>query len=197
MRNKLPLIKALLRRSRRLWNHAVSYLQYYRYDPSKPSKAEFLKLDLDEQQAWIEANVPDDEVNLYGANYLGCSYELDEGTLEEYIENRYDYGVSGIISSQLPNLTEERLEAIDDRADLTLEEVEALKSGIAENDFFGWQIHSGQYIKVRFGAVYALYRGEDIGQGGAIFKLEAAFRSKSIAMLALADKPMIALEQAF
>lgn len=175
----------------------MSYLQYYRYDPSKPSKAEFLKLDLDDQQAWIEANVPDDEINLYGTNYLGCSYELDEGTLEEYIENRDDYGVSGIISSQLPHLTEERLEAIDDGADLTLEEVEALKSGIAANDFFGWEIHSGQYIKVRFGAVYALYIGEDIGQGGAIFKLEAVFRSKSIAMLALADKPRMALEQAF
>jgi hypothetical protein len=45
--------------------------------------------------------------------------------------------------------------------------------GIAENDFDGWQTHSGQYVKVRFGAVYALYLGEDIGQGGVSLKFEA------------------------
>ena len=78
----------------------------------------------------------------------------------------------------------ERLEKIDDGANLTLEEVEALKVGIAENDFDGWQTHSGQYVKVRFGAVYALYLGEDIGQGGVSFELEAVFRSKSQTMLA-------------
>ena len=59
-------------------------------------------------------------------------------------------------------MTKERLEKIDDGADLTLEEVEALKVGVAENDFDGWQPHSGQYVKVRFGAVYNLYLCEDI-----------------------------------
>ena len=194
MHIKLRFIKARFKKFRKSWGDVWSYLQYYRHDPSKPSKTAFLKLTHDEQEAWIKANIPDDEVDLYGDNYLGCSYELDEDTLEEYIECREDYGVSGIISSQLPNLAEERLEEIDDGADLTSEEVEALKSGIAEDDYHGWQIHSGQYIKVRFGAVYALYVGEDIGQGGASFELEAVFRSKSKAMLVLNDKPMIALE---
>jgi len=194
MQIKLRFIKARFKKFRKFWGDVWSYLQYYRHDPSKPSKAAFLKLTHDEQEAWIEANIPDDEVDLYGDNYLGCSYDLDEDTLEEYIECREDYGVSGIISSQLPNLTEERLAEIDDGADLTSEEVEALKSGIAEDDYHGWQIHSGQYIKVRFGAVYALYVGEDVGQGGANFELEAVFRSKSKAMLALNYKPMIALE---
>ena len=191
---KPPSIKALARRFGEYLSNVWSHLQYYRYEASKLSKAAFLKLTHDEQEAWIKANIPDDEINLYGDNYLGCSYELDEDTLEDYIEYRDDYGLSGIVSSQLPNMTKERLEKIDDGADLTLEEVEALKVGIAEDDYHGWQIHSGQYIKVRFGAVYALYVGEDIGQGGANFELEAVFRSKSKAMLALNDKPMIALE---
>jgi hypothetical protein len=191
---KPPSIKALARRFGEYLSNVWSHLQYYRYEASKLSKAAFLKLTHDEQEAWIKANIPDDEINLYGDNYLGCSYELDEDTLEDYIEYRDDYGLSGIVSSQLPNMTTERLEKIDDGADLTLEEVEALKVGIAEDDYHGWQIHSGQYIKVRFGAVYALYVGEDIGQGGANFELEAVFRSKSKAMLALNDKPMIALE---
>ena len=194
MNTKIPFIMPLLRR---FCTDVVYHLQYYRYDPSKPSKTKFLELDVDAQQAWIEANVPDYQFNLYGDNYLGCSYKLNEDTLEEYIKYRDDYGVSGIISSQLPNLTKERLEAIDDGSDLTLEEVEALKSGIAENDFFGWQIHSGPYIKVRFGAVYALYTGEDIGQGGAIFKLEAVFRRKSIANQALDYRPRITLNSVF
>jgi len=194
---KPPSIKALARRFGEYLSNVWSHLQYYRYEASKLSKAAFLKLTHDEQEAWIKANIPDDEINLYGDNYLGCSYELDEDTLEDYIEYRDDYGLSGIVSSQLPNMTTERLEKIDDGADLTLEEVEALKVGIAEDDYHGWQIHSGQYIKVRFGAVYALYVGEDIGQGGANFELEAVFRSKSKAILALNDKPMIALEQAF
>lgn len=180
-------------RLRNFWNDVVHHLRYYRYDPSKPSKVEFLRLSLDAQQAWIAANIPDYQVNLYGNNYLGCSYELDEDTLKDYIKYRYDYGVSGIISSQLSNLTKERLEAIDDGSDLTLEEVEALKSGIAEKDFHGWQIHSGQYIKVRFGAVYALYTGKDIGQGGDIFKLRSVFRAKSIAKRSLDDSPMLVL----
>jgi hypothetical protein len=194
MPTQTPSNKTLIRKLGEYLSNLWSHLQYYRYDPSKPSKAAFLKLTLSEQEAWIEATVPNHEGNLYGENYLGCSYELDEDTLAEYLDCRDDYDVSGIISSQLPNLTEERLEAIDDGADLTFEEVEALKSGIAENDFHGWQIHSGQYIKVRFGAVYALYIGEDIGQGGAIFKLETVFKSKSIAKRALDDRPMIALE---
>jgi len=163
---KPPSIKALARRFGEYLSNVWSHLQYYRYEASKLSKAAFLKLTHDEQEAWIKANIPDDEINLYGDNYLGCSYELDEDTLEDYIEYRDDYGLSGIVSSQLPNMTTERLEKIDDGADLTLEEVEALKVGIAEDDYHGWQIHSGQYIKVRFGAVYALYVGEDIGQGG-------------------------------
>ena len=59
---------------------------------------------------------------------------------------------------------------------------------------------SGVYIKkfkVRFGVFYALYLGEDIGQGGVSFEVEAVFRRKSKAMLLLNDKPLIASELAF
>ena len=33
-------------------------INYYIYDPSKPSKAECLKLSDEDQLVWIEANVP-------------------------------------------------------------------------------------------------------------------------------------------
>ena len=194
MPTKPPSIKALIRKLGKYLGKVWSHLQYYRYEPSKPSKAAFLKLTLAEQEAWIEADVPDYEDKLYGENYLGCSYQIAEDTLAEYLEYREDYDVSGIIEAQLSNLTEERLVEIDDGATLTLDELEALKLGIAEDDADSWQTHSGQYIKVRFGAVYALYAGEDLGQGGSNFELEGVFKSKRPALVYLADKPTVGLE---
>ena len=194
MPTKPPSIKALIRNLGKYLDKVWSHLQYYRYEPSKPSKAAFLKLTLAEQEAWIEANVPDYEDKLYGENYLGCSYQIDEDTLAEYLEYREDYDVSGIIEAQLSNLTEERLVEIDDGATLTLDELEALKLGIAEGDTDSWQTHSGQYVKVRFGAVYALYVGEDIGQGGSNFELEGVFTNKKLALNHVSDKPMAAIE---
>ena len=192
MLNKLAPINAVARRFGQYLSKVWSHLQYYRCEPSKPSKAQFLKLTLAEQEAWIEANVSDYEEKLYGENYLGCSYQIDEATLAEYLEYREDYDVSGIIEAQLSNLTEERLVEIDDGATLTLEELEALKLGIAEDDTDSWQTHSGQYIKIRFGAVYALYVGEGIGQGGSNFELERVFANKRLALHHVSDKPMAA-----
>ena len=172
----------------------LEWAQFYIYDPSKPSKAEFHKLSLDDQQAWIEANVPEYAVKLYGDNYLGCSYDLDEDKLDEYLEYRDDYGVSGLIEEQLPSLTEERVFEIDDGAELTSEELEALRTAMAENDFDGWDTHSGFYFKVRFGALYALFVGQDIGQGGSEFELEQVLKSKKLAVGYVSKKPMVALE---
>ena len=195
MPTKPPSIKAIIRKLRTYLSDLGSYLQYYRYEPSKPSKAAFIKLTLAEQEAWIEANVPDHEAKLYGDNYLGCSYALDEATFSEYLEYREDYGVSGLIEAQLPNISEVRIEEIDGGAELANEELEALISAMAENDFDGWDTHSGFYFKVRFGALYALYVGEDMGQGGSSFELERVFKAKKLAVEYVSEKPMVALER--
>jgi len=170
-------------------------INYYIYDPSKPSKAEFLELSVEDQAAWIEANIPEHEIKLYGDGYLGCSYDLDEERLDEYLENRDDYGVSGLIEEQLPSLSEERAFEIDDGAGLTSEELEALKTAMAENDFDGWDTHSGFYLKVRFGALYALFVGQDRGQGGSEFELERVFANKKLALQKVSEKPMAAQEK--
>jgi len=52
---------------RAFWVH----LQHYRYDPSRPVKAEFLRLDLTEQEAWIQAEEPHYNVRLYGEGFGG------------------------------------------------------------------------------------------------------------------------------
>ena len=170
-------------------------INYYIYDPSKPSKAEFLKLSLDNQMAWIEENIPEYETQLYGDNYLGCSYDLDEDKLDEYLEYRDDYGVSGLIEEQLPSLSKDRGFEIDDGAELTSEELEALKTAMAENDFGGWDTHSGFYFKVRFGALYGLFVGQDLGPGGSDFAIERVFAHKKLALHYVSEKPMAALEE--
>ena len=116
------------------------------------------------------------------------------GLPSEYLEYREDYGVSGLIEEQLPNISEVRIEEIDDGAELTSEELEALSTAMADNDFDGWDTHSGFYFKVRFGALYALYAGEDIGQGGSSFELERVFVNKKLALHHVSDKPMVAME---
>ena len=187
-RSKLLLIRRYLTT---VWTQ----INYYIYDPNRPSKAEFLKLSVEDQAAWIEANIPEHETKLYGDGYLGCSYDLDEGKLDEYLEYRDDYGVSGLIEEQLPSLSKDRGFEIDDGAELTSEELEALKTAMAENDFGGWDTHSGFYFKVRFGALYALFVGQDIGQGGSEFELEQVLKSRKLAAEYVSKKPMIALER--
>ncbi|MDA8907458.1 ATP phosphoribosyltransferase regulatory subunit [Planktomarina sp.] len=172
-------------------------ISYYIYDPSKPSKAEFLKLSAEDQAAWIEENISEYETQLYGNNYLACSYDLNEDKLDEYLEYRDDYGVSGLIEEQFPSLSEERGFEIDDGAELTSDELEALRTAMTENDFDGWDTHSGFYFKVRFGALYALFVGQDIGQGGSEFELEQVFKSRRLAVGYVSEKPMVALEGRF
>ena len=169
-------------------------INYYIYDPSKPSKAEFLKLSDEDQLAWIEANVPKYVEKLYGDNYLGCSYEIDEDTVDEYLEYREDYNVLGLIGKQLPTISDERIDKIDEGAELTDEELEALRNGIAENDESGWDLHSGFYFKVRFGALYGLFVGHERGQGGCDFELERVFANKQLALQQVSEKPMVAIE---
>ena len=182
---------SILQRLSNLWTP----IQYYKYEPSKPSRSEFLQLTLNNQASWIENNVPEHDYNLYGDNYLGCSYEIDEDILQEYLDDREDYDTSGLITRQMPDISEDRIDEIYEGAELTDEELESLKSGIANSDESGWKLHSGQYIKARFGALYALYAGEDMGQGGASFVLERVFANKKLALKYLSKKPMIALEK--
>lgn len=126
--------------------------------------------------------------------FMGSSYQLDPSTLDERLQYREDYGVGGMIASQIPGIGDERQNEIDDGASFNDVKIDALKVAIAEHDENGWDIHSGCYIKVRFGAVFALYAGDDVGQGGASFELERVFANKRQVMAYLSSKPMIVLE---
>jgi hypothetical protein len=191
---KLAQIKAAARGFGQYLGKVWSHLHYYRYEPRKPSKVQFLKLTLAEQETWIEANIPDYEGNLCGENHLGISYNLDADTVEEHLQYREEYDVSGLIASQISDISEARADEIDAGADLTDNELLALGEAIAENDFDGWNTFSGFRFKVRFGSLYALYVGQDIGQGGVSFEIECVLQSEDAARVLLSDKPMAVLE---
>ena len=46
-------------------------------------------------------------------------------------------------------------------------------------------------------ALYALYVGEDMGQGGTSFELERVLKAKKLALQHVSDKPMVATEEKF
>ena len=194
MLNSMSSMQALKRRLAGPFADVWAYLQYYRYQPSKPSKSAFLKLTPAEQEAWIEVAEPDFGERLYGEGFLGSSYQLDPSTLDEHLQYPADYGLGGMIASQMEGISPDRLDEIEEGATLNDDELEALQYAIAEDDYHGWDIHSGCYIKLRFGAVFALFEGEDLGQGGASFELERVFTSKRQAVAYLSPKPMINLE---
>ena len=195
MPGRISSFKALKRLSTECLNNLWSHLQYYRYDPSKPSKATFLKLTLEEQETWIETEEPEITYRLYGDSFLGSSYQINSFTLDEHLSAPEDYGIGGMIASQRVNIATERVDQIEEGATLSDDELEALECAIAEQDYHGWDIHSGCYVKLRFGAVFALYEGEDLGQGGASFELEKVFKSKKYALQYVSSKPMAALER--
>ena len=94
---------------------------------------EFLTLSQDKQADWIKNNIPDYELNFYGDGYLGAFYPI-EIDLKEFLDDRDAYGVASLISSQDPEVSNERIEEIDAGAELTEKEVQDLLNAIAEAD---------------------------------------------------------------
>ena len=97
------------------------------------SRQEFLQLTNDEQLGWIEGNIEEYEDLLYGDGYLGCSYPVEQIDVAEYEEYRDDYGTSHIIQKAMGGLSLDRLEAIEDGAELTENERQLLIAGLGEN----------------------------------------------------------------
>ena len=88
-----------------------------------PTIEQFLTLPAHLQFDWISKNIDDYEMRLYGDGYLGISYPVDKDILDQYRENPLDYGVSDLISTQIQDISETRLEEIDQGANLTKDEV--------------------------------------------------------------------------
>ena len=158
------------------------------------NSAEFLSKPNELQLQWIEENVPDWGVLLYGEGYLGCSYPIENIDLDEYLANRYDYGVTEMLSSQDSEISQERLVEIDNGADLTTHEIEMFQRSIAEDDFGGWIGHHCFELELSDGKVCVYFEGHDIGQGGFDFKYVGTFESRELLLKHVETKPFFALE---
>ena len=133
-------------------------------------------------------------MHLYGEGYLGCSYPIENIDLNEYLANRYDYGVTEMLLSQDSEISEERIEDIDKRADLTAHKIEMLQRSIVEDDFDGWIRHNCFELELSDGKVCVYFEGHDIGQGGSDFEYIGTYKSRQMLVKELEDKPFFALE---
>ena len=98
-----------------------------------PTVEEFGSFSSEEQLKWMEQNIEDYEQRLFSDGYLGCSFPVGSIDLDEYLEYRDDYGVSGLIASNPTSISTVPQSEIDEVAKLTTEEISALQSKIAEN----------------------------------------------------------------
>ena len=216
----------------------------------KFTKQDFLKLTDDEQLEWIESNIQDYEGLLYGDGYLGCSYPVEQIDVAEYEENRDDYGTSHIIQKAMGGLSLDRLEAIEDGAELTENERKLLTVGLsekkgelkeyqsnhkkyaissiiqkelggltlkrfheledgaeisiverdalicafAEGDEDGWLGHHSFPIEFKEGSLFTYFLGSSAGQGGATFEFVSIFETKAQLIEHVAQHPFASLE---
>ena len=154
---------------------------------------EFISLSNEAQFAWIEKNIPDYEIKLYGDGYLGSYYPrtLD---WDEYFKNREDYGVSGLIASQAKEISHDRIKEIDEGALLTEKEKDHLLNAVAENDHDSWITHNGFGVNLSNGSVYVLFEGHSLGPGGFDFKFFGTFETYEKLLSHMTSQPMSYLE---
>ena len=154
---------------------------------------EFLSLSNEAQFAWIEKNIPDYEIKLYGDGYLGAYYPRSINW-DEYLNNREDYGVSGLIALKDSHLTNERRREIDEGAPLTEIEKEFLANAIADEDHDSWITHNGFQVTLSNGSVHILFEGHSLGPGGFDFKFFGTFDTYEKLLSHVTSQPMGYLE---
>ena len=152
-----------------------------------------MDLSSDQQLDWIEKNIEEYEVLLYSDGYLGCSYPSEEINLADYENYPLDYDTSGMIKTQLADITQSRMEEIDEGAKLADHEREALACAIAEEDTEGWLGHHGFQIDLDDGSVFTYFVGHSMGQGGASFNFIGIYSSKEDLIEVIQEEPSFAL----
>ena len=154
-----------------------------------PTVEEFGSFSSEKQLKWIEQNIEDYEQLLFGDGYLGCSYPVESIDLNEYLENRDEYGVSGFIAFNLTNISTVRQSEIDKGTKLNAEEISALQRAMAEESEDGWTLHCGFEVTLKDGTNFALFQSQGGGQGSLTFEFEQVFKTEKSAINSISDKP--------
>ena len=154
---------------------------------------EFLNLSEEKQSEWIETNIPEFEEYCYDKGYLGAFYPVDID-IDEYLNDRDAYGVSGLISGQDPEIDGSRIEEIDNGAELTKAETYQLYQAIAEDDFFGWLTHNSFEIQLLDGTLHLYFQGESISASGFKFECNRVFQTYKTMLEYISDLPFSYVE---
>ena len=132
---------------------------------------------------------PDFTVEFAFAGYIGSSYPVDEIDIDEILMYRDDYDVSGKIMGQL-DISEDRVIEIDDGADLTQSELDALIKAFAEGNPEDWIGYHILTLECLDGVLFAIYTSRIIGQGGLSFEIDRIFSTKKAAAEYFSTKPL-------
>ena len=95
-----------------------------------------------------------------------------------------------LFRSQIQDISETRREEIDQGANLTKDEVDALKNAIAEDDIDGWTMHSGFELELADGNQFVLFRGYGEGQAGPRYEYDLTLHSKDAALDFILKEPL-------
>ena len=153
----------------------------------------FLELSRVEQAEWIENNIPDFEMYCHGEGYLGAFYPV-EIDLNNYLNDRNEYRVSGLILKQDPEMDSKRIQEIDAGAELTRAETYFLCQSIAQNDFNGWLTHNSFEIDFLDGNAFLYFQGESINKNSFDFKFHRAFTSYQSMLEFITEMPFSYVE---
>ena len=153
----------------------------------------FFELSRVEQAEWIENNIPDFEMYCHGEGYLGAFYPV-EIDLNNYLNDGNEYGVSGLILKQDPEMDSKRSQEIDAGAELTRAETYFLCQSIAQNDFNGWLTHNSFEIDFLDGNAFLYFQGESINKNSFDFKFHRAFTSYQSMLEFITEMPFSYVE---
>ena len=154
---------------------------------------DFMAFTQEGQELWIEKNIKDYELKLYGDGYVGCFYP-DEIDWDEYLNDPEDFGVAGLIVSQYPLISDQRIEEINSGAELTETEKKHLLAAVAENDVDNWITHNSFEVEMLDGSVFVYFHGHSMGQGGFDFKYQKAFDSYHALLTEISKFPLSSIE---
>ena len=157
---------------------------------------ELLALDVEEQKEWLEvtflenANKAGEEVSLYliakaWDEPIGAYFEFDQSRFDDMVKYPEAYDLGWDLQSRIPEMTDDRAEAINEGAKLDeaeLEETRGLVNDGQEESDEGINCSGFTFNFNEDTTCFAAFTGPSIGQGGIEYDFYRLFRDKKAAI---------------
>ena len=157
---------------------------------------ELLALDVEEQKEWLEvtflenANKAGEEVSLYliakaWDEPIGAYFEFDQSRFDDMVKYPEAYDLGWDLQSRIPEMTDERAEAINEGAKLDeaeLEETRGLVNDGQDESEDGINCSGFTFDFNENTICFAAFTGPMIGQGGIDYDFYRLFKDKKDAI---------------